>query len=112
MLARNIRVRASNNLDKYLGLLVFSGRVTKHTFHYVVDYVQTKLSRWKANTLSLADRLVFLQSTLSSIPLHAMQIFCLPSSTCQDVDKARRKFFCEEVLLITRNCISLNGRRF
>nr|DAD19666.1 TPA_asm: hypothetical protein HUJ06_021129 [Nelumbo nucifera] len=98
MLARNIRVRASNNLDKYLGLPIFSGRVTKHTFHSMVSRVQTKLVGWKANTLSLASRLTLLQSTLSLIPLHAMQIFCLPSSTCQDVDKARRNFLWESSL--------------
>nr|DAD24643.1 TPA_asm: hypothetical protein HUJ06_026107 [Nelumbo nucifera] len=92
MLARNIRVRASNNLDKYLEVPIFRDRVSKHTFHSMFDHVQTKLAGLKANTLSLSSRLTILQFTLSSFPLHAMQIFCLPSSTCQDVGKARRNF--------------------
>lgn len=47
---------------------------------------------WKRNTLSMTGRIQLINSTLNSIPSHAMQSFYLPSPTLKKIDQINNNF--------------------
>jgi hypothetical protein len=80
------------DLGKYLGFpLKLSGRNFRD-FNFIVEKVQAKLASWKAKLLSLAGRVVLIQSVTSAIPSYYMQNSVLPSRVCSELDKLNRNF--------------------
>ncbi|QHN91722.1 Putative ribonuclease H protein family [Arachis hypogaea] len=47
----------TNDLGKYLGVLLLRSRVTKNTYHEIIQKLNTRLSNWKASSLFLAGRI-------------------------------------------------------
>ncbi|XP_048502850.1 uncharacterized protein LOC125498647 [Beta vulgaris subsp. vulgaris] len=88
-------LQMSNSLSfgNYLGCPVIESRVTKNTFHQVVQSSHFQLSKWKANSLSQAGRSVLLQANLSSKANFQMQSFLLPTSIHGELDTFYRNFF-------------------
>ncbi|KAK4258548.1 hypothetical protein QN277_004989 [Acacia crassicarpa] len=82
----------TSDLGKYLGVPLHHKRVTKESFHYVVDKVKTRLSSWKARSLSSAGRATLISSVTTAIPGYVMQTSSLPSSTCEILDQSNRQF--------------------
>ena len=62
----------TNNFEKYLGVPIITDKRDKRAFDYVIDKIRTKLSAWKARSLSLASRLTLVNSITSVIPTHIM----------------------------------------
>ncbi|CAN1165251.1 Putative ribonuclease H protein At1g65750 [Linum perenne] len=85
-------IRATQNLGRYLGVPVLHGRVTKHTYSYILDRMDSKLAGWKADNLSLAGRITLASSVLNSIPSYVMQTAFLPLSLCDKIDRKIRNF--------------------
>lgn len=73
-------------LGKYLGVPLIHKRVTKDTYHEILDKVQKRLSSWKSHTLSMAGRITLVQSVTSAIPIYTMQTAQLPMSVCNKLD--------------------------
>lgn len=48
---------STNDLGRYLGMLLINTRVTKVTYASLVDKVQSRLANWKNKHLSMAGRL-------------------------------------------------------
>jgi hypothetical protein len=85
-------VTSTPNLGKYLGFpLRPNGRSTRD-FDFVVEKVQAKLSSWKAKLLSLAGRVILVQSVTFAIPAYYMQNVALPIRVCFNLDKLNRDF--------------------
>jgi len=51
------------------------------------------MEAWKANSLSKAGRVVLIQFSLESLPMHTMQCFQLPKKTTTLLDRVNRTFF-------------------
>ncbi|KAF7844636.1 putative RNA-directed DNA polymerase [Senna tora] len=83
---------STHDLGKYLGVPIIHGRRTKHTYSFIVDKVQNRLSSWKSSSLSLAGRVTLVQSVTSAIPSYVMQTVELPVTVCNEIEKANRKF--------------------
>jgi len=88
-----LAISHSSSLGTYRGCPVFYGKPSKNTFQELINKAATKLSRWKANSLSKAGRTVLIQLHLESLPAHTMQCFQLPSATSTSVDQIHRNFF-------------------
>ncbi|XP_050386206.1 uncharacterized protein LOC126802601 [Argentina anserina] len=82
----------TNDLGKYLGMPLIHERVNHHTYAGIYDKFQSRLSSWKSKTLSMAGRLVLIQSVSSAIPNYAMQTARFPVSLCDKLDKLNRDF--------------------
>ncbi|KAL6205273.1 hypothetical protein ACLB2K_022535 [Fragaria x ananassa] len=82
----------TNDLGNYLGMPLVHERVNQFTYANIFDKVQSRLSSWKSKTLSMASRLVLIQSVSSAIPNYAMQTAKLPLSLCDKLDKLNRDF--------------------
>ncbi|XVE48701.1 hypothetical protein DITRI_Ditri01bG0023300 [Diplodiscus trichospermus] len=76
----------------YLGTPMLSGRVTKTTFHQLLDKMKTKLSGWKARTLSMAGRITLVKHVLNTMPFYVMQTARLPATFCDELDRVCRNF--------------------
>ncbi|KAK4258521.1 hypothetical protein QN277_004963 [Acacia crassicarpa] len=82
----------SCDIGRYLGFPLSRSRNSRETFHYVIERVQSKLSVWKARSLSMAGRVTLAKSVISSIPLYPMQVARLPKGVCLAVEKIQRNF--------------------
>lgn len=82
----------TDELGKYLGVPLNTKRVTKATFKELITRVNSKLSHWKANNLSLAGRRVLVQSVSSTMASHVMQSIKLPKGVSNAIDQANRTF--------------------
>ncbi|GJV49434.1 RNA-directed DNA polymerase, eukaryota [Tanacetum coccineum] len=55
----------------------------------VIQKVQSRLSMWKANTLSVGGRLTLLKFVLGVVPLFTMSIYKVPMGVLQDLERFR-----------------------
>lgn len=83
---------STEDLGKYLGVPILHKKVTRSTFNYVLEKVKSRLSRWKARTLSLAELVTLTKSVLQVLPTYTMQSAWLPKSICDDIDTQCRSF--------------------
>ncbi|CAN1138632.1 Putative ribonuclease H protein At1g65750 [Linum perenne] len=82
----------TQNLGRYLGVPVLHGKTTRNTYQPILDRLESKLSGWKANSLSLAGRVTLALSVLNAIPAYAMQTSVLPCHICEAIDRKIRNF--------------------
>lgn len=68
------------------------GKVPRVNYNYILDKMRTKLTAWKANSLSLAGRTTLVKSALASISVYTMHSQLLPAHICLKVDKISRDF--------------------
>ncbi|XP_019199070.1 PREDICTED: uncharacterized protein LOC109192823 [Ipomoea nil] len=80
------------NLGKYLGVQSIHGRLKQDSFEGIIDRIRSKLTGWKAKSLSLAGRHVLAQSVLSTVPFYAMQTTLLPNGVISAIEKLIRSF--------------------
>ena len=62
----------SNDLGKYLGVLLQHSRVSSGMYQEIIDKVERRLSRCTASHLSLAGHITLAQSVLQAIPIYIM----------------------------------------
>ncbi|GJW69240.1 RNA-directed DNA polymerase, eukaryota [Tanacetum coccineum] len=66
------------NKFRYLGVMVGAGMTRHKAWDDVVLKLQSRLSKWKAKTLSIGGRLTLLKSVLGASPLYNMSSFKVP----------------------------------
>jgi hypothetical protein len=103
-----LRVSRTLNLGKYLGFPLRSNGGSTRDFDFVVEKVQAKLSSWKGKLLSLAGRVVLVQSVTSAILAYYMQNVALPVKFVLNLIRLIRISFGVQ-LLKRRKCIWLVG---
>jgi len=77
---------------KYLGVPIGANMNLKRNWAPVIEKVRSKLSSWKANSLSFGGRLTLTKSVLGSLPLYFFSLFKAPNSVIDSIEKIRRKF--------------------
>ncbi|KAK6159063.1 hypothetical protein DH2020_006377 [Rehmannia glutinosa] len=81
-------VREVEHHTKYLGLPILFGRSKKIMFQNVVEKVHSKLKSWKEKSLSWARKEILIKSVIQALPMYVMNCFLLPTSVCQEIEKA------------------------
>ncbi|KAF7838390.1 ribonuclease H [Senna tora] len=87
-----ISKQRSQDVGRYLGANITSGRQRKGNFKHIIESIQKKLAGWKASCLSLAGRATLVQSALSTIPLYHMQHNKIPKGVVNQIEKIERDF--------------------
>ncbi|XP_071700495.1 uncharacterized mitochondrial protein AtMg00310-like [Rutidosis leptorrhynchoides] len=59
----------------------------------VIDKFKSRLSDWKARSISFGGRVTLIKSVLSSLPLYYFSIFLAPPSVIKELERVRREFF-------------------
>lgn len=73
------RIPLTKDLGKYLGAPMLHGRVTRQTYKDLLSRVQARLASWENKYLSMAGRVILIQSVLSTLSNYLMQTVYLPS---------------------------------
>lgn len=79
----------TKDLGKYP---MIHGRVTKQTYKDLISRMQARFAAWENKFLSMAGRVVLVQSVLSSIPNYLMQTVFLPENVVNELNKMIRSF--------------------
>ncbi|XXG84671.1 hypothetical protein AAC387_Pa10g2137 [Persea americana] len=85
-------IQESSTQLKNLGTPICFGSPKRRHFLPLLDVVHSKLSAWKANTLSFAGRLILIKHVISSLPIHLATIIPLLASTCNEIESKTRLF--------------------
>ncbi|CAA0826506.1 RNA-directed DNA polymerase (reverse transcriptase)-related family protein [Striga hermonthica] len=86
------------DLGYYLGVSILYSRVKRQNYDRILERAETRLSGWKAASLSLAGRVVLTQAVLSTLPYYTMQSIRLPNSICEGLEQCCRRFLWEAPL--------------
>ena len=86
-------IKKNKTHEKYLGLPIINGRVTKNLFNSIITKMNLKLNVWYNKYLSLAGRTVLINSTLQTIPYYAMAAFNLPIGVKHGIQKTMKHYF-------------------
>ena len=76
---------------KYLGVPIFSKQPNVHTWDFLIQKFEQKLSSWKS-TLSLAEKVVLIKLIFCNLPTYIMSIFKIPESVINKIEKIIRNF--------------------
>lgn len=77
---------------KYLGLPLSDRVLPRSAYMQLIRKIRDKLSGWTASFLSIAGRMVLVNSVLSLMPTYFMSVFKLPAWVISDIDKIRQNF--------------------
>nr|GEY49823.1 RNA-directed DNA polymerase, eukaryota [Tanacetum cinerariifolium] len=78
---------------RYLGVMVGERMSRYKAWDDVVLKLKTRLSMWKAKTLSIGGRLTLLKSVIGASPLYNMSIFKVPKGMLKVMESIRSNFF-------------------
>ncbi|KAJ4804846.1 RNA-directed DNA polymerase (reverse transcriptase)-related family protein [Rhynchospora pubera] len=92
LLASILNCKVSSFPIIYLGLPLSPKPLTRVDFQPLMLKFQNRLQGWSASLLSIAGRLVLVNSCLSSLPVYFMSVFKLPSWVIKRIDTIRRSF--------------------
>ncbi|WJX28566.1 hypothetical protein P8452_17266 [Trifolium repens] len=77
----------------YLGLPSMVGRSKKETFAYIKDRIWKRINGWRSRPLSRAGKEVMIKSVLQAIPAYVMNIFLLPDTLVNDIERMINAFW-------------------
>ncbi|KAJ0895798.1 putative RNA-directed DNA polymerase [Helianthus annuus] len=91
-MARILRCRTGLFPFKYLGLQVGANMNLVRNWKPVIDTFKSRLSVWKANTLSYGGRLTLVKSVLNALPTYYFSLFRAPVQVVKKLERLRRDF--------------------
>ena len=78
---------------KYLGIPIHYRKLLNKEWKMIEDRFEKKLASWAGKLLSYGDRLVLINSVLSSLPMFLLSFFEVPVGVRKRLDYFRRRFF-------------------
>lgn len=66
-ISNTLGIEETNDLGMYLGMPTRTSRVTRDTFGYLCEKIDSCLAGWKTKYLSLAGRITLAKSTVTTI---------------------------------------------
>lgn len=84
--------QSTTNLGRYLGFPLFSGRVKKGDFGFIMDKINGRLASWKGKLFNRAGRITLAKSVISSMPIYTMQNNWLHEGVCDKLNATVRNF--------------------
>ncbi|GJW03444.1 RNA-directed DNA polymerase, eukaryota, partial [Tanacetum coccineum] len=92
-MAKSIGCSIMESKFRYLGVMVGENMSRCRAWDEVLVKLNSRLSRWKAKTLSIGGRLTLLKSVLGATPLYWMSIFKVPKGVLKAMESIRSNFF-------------------
>jgi hypothetical protein len=78
---------------RYLGIPIHFRKLKNGEWKPVEDRFEKKLSSWIGKLLSYGDRLVLINSVLTSLPMFMLSFLEIPIGVCKRLDYFRSRFF-------------------
>jgi hypothetical protein len=80
---------------QYLGVPISAGRLHVIDWAKLEEKSARKLNVWQGSSLSMAERTVLINSSLTNTSIYDLSMFLLPKTVIKIMDRGRRKFFCQ-----------------
>ncbi|GKB00187.1 RNA-directed DNA polymerase, eukaryota, partial [Tanacetum coccineum] len=87
--ASTIGCTVMNSPFKYLGVTVGDHMSRHSAWSIIIQKIRSRLSMWKAKTLSIGGRLTLLKSVLGAVPLYTMSIYKAPKGVLHEMEMIR-----------------------
>jgi hypothetical protein len=84
---------ATQQYDKYLGLLTLVGKSKTQAFKSIKDKVWNCLHNWKNKFLSQARKEILIKAVVQAIPTYCMSVFQLPRNLCKELHNMMQRFW-------------------
>lgn len=88
-----LRVRSSDEPERYLGLPNMVGRKKKQSFWALKDRLKQRIKNWSIQFLSQCGKNVFIKAVLQAIPTYSMACFLLPKPLCEEMEGIVAKYW-------------------
>lgn len=82
---------------KYLGLPLSDSRLQRQEFTHLIQKIRNRLTGWASKLLSIAGRVVLINSVITTMPIYYMSVFRMPKWVLQEIDQIRRTFLWQGV---------------
>ena len=77
----------------YMGISIHHRKLSNKEWKCIEDRIEKKLSCWKSKLMSYGDRLVLINSVLTSMPMFLLSFFEVPKGVRKRLDFFRSRFF-------------------
>ncbi|GKD88982.1 RNA-directed DNA polymerase, eukaryota [Tanacetum coccineum] len=77
----------------YLGLPIGVNMSRVSSWQPVIDKFTKRLSKWRANCLSVGGHSILILAVLGSLPTYFLSLFRMPRTVCNKLEVIRSKFF-------------------
>ena len=77
----------------YLGIPIHFRKLKNSEWKVIEDRFEKKLSSWIGKLLSYGDRLILINSVLTSLPMFMLSFFEIPKGVRKRLDMFRSRFF-------------------
>ncbi|KAK1309680.1 hypothetical protein QJS10_CPA08g00451 [Acorus calamus] len=91
-ITRILKIQRSEGSWPYLGIYIQENRAYTNNSKSILQAVDARLQTWRAKSLTLAGRIVLIQSVLQAIPLYSMFAAVVKKSVAEKIDKIARSF--------------------
>lgn len=92
-LSRILGIAKADELGEYLGMPSQTGRNKSRVFKKIKDKVWKALQSWKGKLFSAGGKEILLKSIAQAIPVYTMSCFKLPTSICEEINRACANFW-------------------
>lgn len=82
----------AGGIGRYLGALCPNKKGKKKNFEGILHRLETKLTGWTANYLSMAGRVTLAESVIGYMSSYAMKHTKIPLTICKELEKAQQAF--------------------
>ncbi|GJY14724.1 putative RNA-directed DNA polymerase, eukaryota, reverse transcriptase zinc-binding domain protein [Tanacetum coccineum] len=93
VVASSIGCLASQFPSSYFGLPIGAKMSRCRNWDPLIERFQKRLSKWKANTLSIGGRVTLIKSVLGSLGVYYFSTFKAPKKVIHKLESIRRRFF-------------------
>lgn len=76
----------TRDLDKYSRVPFHHKRVNKETYYFIIDKVGSRLSNWKAISVSLDGLHTLIWFVVNAIPNYVIRSSLIPPNTCETIE--------------------------
>ncbi|KAJ0535047.1 putative RNA-directed DNA polymerase [Helianthus annuus] len=91
-MAKCLGCKAGTTPFSFLGIQIGANMKRVKNWKVIVDKFNSKLSAWKARSLSMAGRIVLAKAVLGALPNYFFSIFLAPKKVIKELEAIRRDF--------------------
>ncbi|WVZ49622.1 hypothetical protein U9M48_000963 [Paspalum notatum var. saurae] len=78
---------------RYMGLPMHDRKLNNSDWKHIEERFEKRLIGWKGKLLSVGERLVLINSVLSSLPMFMLSFFAIPKGVLKKLEYLRSRFF-------------------
>ncbi|KAL8113024.1 hypothetical protein AgCh_020371 [Apium graveolens] len=95
VVCQKLGIREVQDPGHYLGMPMCIGRQKGQTFQFVKDKIKQKLQGWRSKGICKPGKVTLLKTAAQSVPNFWMNLFLIPESVCDDIERLMNSYWWE-----------------